>query len=240
MYPILLGLFLTSVISIILIKFVFVNTKELWQYGFEFGEIVYDLSIGYIVSYVFYYLVVFLKDVQDKKNVNLRVSSQAALIVIYGYDIYRYLLQSGNNSKNIEIHIGIKQLGKICEAVDPFICPLKINNGINMTWFELLKRQKKEFEVSLKKIHQLLPYLDSELVGIIVRIEDSQLFYSLDYQILPVDRQTSSWKDLKNFEAAFVEFFMIILDLETYCNKYFSEYKNHLDVINEKKTLGLK
>ena len=90
----LFGLFLTSLILIILIKFVFAEIDEFWQYGSKFGEIFYDLSIGYIVSYIFYYFVVFLKEVRGKSNVNNRISYESSLLILNGYDIFRYLLIS--------------------------------------------------------------------------------------------------------------------------------------------------
>jgi len=77
-------LFCLSFLAAILINFPMSKIPEIFPYGSESGKFIYDISIAYIVSYIFFYLVVFLKEEKDRQNVNYRASLQTTFIVIAG------------------------------------------------------------------------------------------------------------------------------------------------------------
>ncbi|XOJ01564.1 hypothetical protein ACMX2M_07475 [Paenibacillus polymyxa] len=61
-----------SFLSIFLVKFAWVNTPppEWFPWGHEFGELVNDLCIGYLVSVIFYYIVVYIPEKRNKSAAN--------------------------------------------------------------------------------------------------------------------------------------------------------------------------
>jgi hypothetical protein len=233
-YRMLFVFFIASTICIFLIEFPLRNIPESWEYGSETGKVIYDISIGYIVSYIFFYLVVFRKDENDKKNINRRVSREASLIIIEGYSIFNNLTNKIVNKKIISFPPTIEQVEKYCSECDPFHSPFQVNNRQNVPWMELLRYRKQDTKNYLVKIFQLLPYLDSELVGILTRLEDSGLFYYIDHLIVPTV-QTEYFKDLTTMKSSFHEYFLIMEELENYCNSYLTEFSEHKKLREERK-----
>lgn len=66
-------LFLGSITTVLSVKYMSYYPEQ-WRYGEELGEIFYDLGNGYLASYLFYILVVFIPDRRREKKVNARVS----------------------------------------------------------------------------------------------------------------------------------------------------------------------
>ena len=72
------SLLLISFILIIIVKFSplkDIHTSQInyiswFPYGFELGEAVFDLSVGYIVSCIFYFIVVYLPEEKKRKTCN--------------------------------------------------------------------------------------------------------------------------------------------------------------------------
>lgn len=73
-YKLLFALFVFSLLAAFLIGVPLSKIPEAFKYGSEIGKIIYDISIGYVVSYIFFFLVVFLKDERDRNNINHRAS----------------------------------------------------------------------------------------------------------------------------------------------------------------------
>jgi hypothetical protein len=76
-------LLVISILSIIFIKFSPLKdmpSPEFFPYGYELGEVVFDLSIGYIVSAIFYFLVVFIPEKKRNKSARVIVQSRLELI----------------------------------------------------------------------------------------------------------------------------------------------------------------
>src|SRR5690606_41119237 len=59
-----------TIIFIVLIKFVLADITEAIDKGSEFGEVIYNLSLAYISSYIFYQIVVVIPEKRNLKNIH--------------------------------------------------------------------------------------------------------------------------------------------------------------------------
>jgi hypothetical protein len=127
-------LFCLALIAALLINYPLSKIPEKFKYGYEFGKFIYDISIGYIVAYTFFYLVVFLKEEKGKQSVNYRASLQARFILIEGYELYFHVL--GPLTRSTEFPPSTDNIHKACLAIDPFRSPLMTigANSINLSW----------------------------------------------------------------------------------------------------------
>lgn len=112
-----------SVSLIILVKFSplkDIHTSQIsfiswFPFGFELGETVFDLSVGYIVSCIFYYIVVYLSE-QKKRNRTMTIIEKRidSIIGLMGLDIYYYFHKNGiteiNNKRLQEQVEGLEKI----------------------------------------------------------------------------------------------------------------------------------
>lgn len=234
-YPGLFFIFLVTTISSILIQLPLSAIDEFFVYGAELGKFFYDLAIGYIISYIFFYLVVFKKEENDKRHVNNRISATSSLIILDGYEIFCRLIANNDkfNRSNHTFPPTLDQLKTICINTDPFNTHSSTNNTKDRHWFIPLKYKKKETTDNLKKLFQLLPYLDSELVGILTKIEDTQYFKTLDFMIIPHLKPSEN----ENFEfisESMYTYFDLLKQLENYCSKNLNDFSTHKQFIKSR------
>lgn len=234
-YPFLFGICILAFISVFLIQFSLSKVNEIWKYGFEFGKIIYDLSIGYLISYIFFFLVVFQKNENDKKQINRRIAISSTMIITDGYEIFCMLIANNPkfNRKSFTFPPTIEVLTEICSNTDSYKPPSQTNNTRDWHWFVHLRHRKQYMLEDLNKIFQLLPYLDSELVGIITNIEDSRYFYTLDNLIVPQIKPS----EFVNFEFItndLFTYFNLIKKLEVYCIRNILDFENQMRIIKQR------
>lgn len=102
-------LFFISISLIFMVKFSplkDIHTSQIsfiswFPFGFELGETVFNLSIGYIVSCIFYYIVVYLPE-QKKRNRTMTIIEKRidSILGLMGITIYYYFHKYGITEKN--------------------------------------------------------------------------------------------------------------------------------------------
>lgn len=228
------GLFLFFLISLttsFLINFPLSKVPEIFEYGSKLGKYLYDISIGYIVSYIFFFLVVFLKEENDKKQVNERVSLQCSYLIIEGYDLYSNVFNTAEEYKK-HFPPTKQEIGFACKSINPFISPVGFNDKDNMPWEWLLKYRRTENLKNIEKIKSLR-YIESHLFGLLSKIEDCRLFYLAVKMGFPKTPQ-EHFKDGTFMENDLFIYFSLIKELEDYVEKYFKEFVNHKELRKER------
>lgn len=116
---------LISFILIIIVKFSplkDIHTSQIdyiswFPYGFELGEVVFDLSVGYIVSCIFYFIVVYLPEEKKRKRAMTIIENRIDNILgNMGIIIYYYFHKNGITESNDEI---LKEQVKKIDKLDP-------------------------------------------------------------------------------------------------------------------------
>lgn len=72
---------LIALIIIICVNYFFANKTPIWEYAHITGQIFTNLSLGYITSFIFYILVIYLKSKKDQANIAKTVSRSIILIL---------------------------------------------------------------------------------------------------------------------------------------------------------------
>lgn len=100
-----------SIVSIIIIKISPLKNIPSSQipllywfpYGYEFGEIMFNLSIGYIVSCIFYVIVVFIPDYQKRQSA-MSIINKDIIIIAEAMNLHiHYLLEKNNITTKFDI-----------------------------------------------------------------------------------------------------------------------------------------
>jgi hypothetical protein len=169
-----------SVLAIVIIflrQFVLYNVPEFVPFGEELGELLYDSCVGYLITFWFYYLTVYLRDQNYKKRVYEFVARRAKEIVRDFNDLLQDLETFKNNQhqvKNIDLDSEYN-LGLILKLIDPSSASLRLNGAFqSITWGEFFKLKRNMIENALKDIFLFVPYLEEEDIQLFTNIYSSQ------------------------------------------------------------------
>lgn len=215
----LLKLLLVASIVFVLLNDVFLSdVPELFNYGYEFGQVLSNLFLAYIASYIFYFIVVVLKDRRDKENIYLYVYELTRNLIGRAYSVYNEIIAaSGVNQKDYDKRtITLEQYKELCKKANPNETPS--NRGIGQPISEKATYAKFIYNGSvayvkhyIEKIFIYMPLLDSEHVRLINRLQNSEFFKEAD---------TLTWQSLNSnfsvYSDNMYEFLEFVRDLEDY------------------------
>ena len=219
----LLILFIIAFLTIILIDFWLIKVPQKFDGGAKIGSIVYRLCISYISAFIFYFLVVHLKNQKDKENIYSYISSKINSIVLDSKD----LAQSMSIESDVKMegtYPTEEELNSICKVINPHSkAPLIINRVSNYAnWIQYLNYYKERSNKTTQKIYLKMHFLDSDLVNLLAKIEDCTYFESIGLmiKIMPIGNI-----DLLAFAPELMKYFDLIKDLEKYYNEKLIDYK---------------
>lgn len=216
-----LNLGLVVSIIIVLINDIICNeTLEIVSFGDELGNVLSNLSLAYIASYIFYLVVVVAKERKDKKNIYVTVYAWTSQLVGRAYCVYHELIAaSGVNHNDYDKKtITKEQFVVLCNIADPNaisrnsilgspVNPRPARHG-ELMYNEAIYNVKLFTDKILA-----MPFLDSEHVRLINKLHTSNFF----------------------MEAVTFTFPTTNKDFSVYANSMFEylEYVRELDLYNE-------
>lgn len=181
-YILLLLLFLSFII-VLLNDFLLSEIPEYFKYGNKLGQVLSNLSLAYISSYIFYYVVVVLKEKKDKKNIYAAVYELTKHLIGHAYSVYNEIIQaSGANHQDYNKRtITKEQFINLCKIANPNKIPpnrkLGPLPGVDANYGKLLYigavSNVKHYMV---KIFYYMPFLDSEHVRLMNKLDNSIFF----------------------------------------------------------------
>lgn len=217
-----IGLY-ASLLTILLVNFVFNETNEIFKYGAEIGNALSNLSLAYVASYIFYRIVVVEREKEIKKTIYISVIKLTNKLLFNGFYILDVLVENEKKDRN-KIHkeknkITEEEYKELCKKINPNSLSrfseqvneleLKTNTKIESLYIQCVKLVREHID----RIFIFLPYLEDEHIKILNEIRDSKL--------LSTDRGLYFTKTNKNFsifENYMYDYFKLILKLENYYN----------------------
>jgi len=167
-----------SLIMIIL-RIIFADTPELFKGGaIILDDILYDVSIAFIGSSFFYYLLVYIPANRDRKRIAIYTKYLSGLISFRGTNLIDALRQ--NVKINEKDEYTSQDFDLICSTINPNNqAPIIINtvNMTNGTWWDYFSNTYFELNKYLEKIMPYMYFMDSEHIELINNILKSG-FYS--------------------------------------------------------------
>lgn len=184
------------------------------------NTIIFNLSIGFLVSFIFYVIVVFLPEKKKKKDLAPEIERNIEIVISRINSIVRDIHRNSGNSFDIT-NFTKEDFRIACMKINPK--NIKSNfHGQNMEIFEDDFGYKcfNNWNIALGKIDEImryLPFIDTELVKKLNEIRNSE--FSLTYN------------ELKNIKK------MRNDDLEPWALAIYETYQksNHLNVFIRKK-----
>lgn len=190
--------------------------NELFDGGYEIGQFFSNLSISYISAFIFYFIVVQIKEQNDKENVNEWVGHKAYSIITSAHLFIQPFQQVENKKarfkdlKEDDLPMLLKSIVRSAPEA-PYIV-----NGQNASWLEWDEYLRESTEESIKEIFVRYSHLDSELIKILSRIENS-LFFDQWNSLYT----TSYDQTFGIYELEIRTYLKLIKDLQIYADKKF-------------------
>jgi hypothetical protein len=207
-----LSLFAISLI--IWIDFIPYKLNEFWPgTGLKLETLVHRISLAYITSFIFYYVVVFRKDQRNKKQLYPIIAKWSRMIVINNNAVLKSMIQEAN--LNIDNRLPsadeFKVIGKSIFLFN------KANTKLN--WTEYFQFHRKGTLEYIDKILVQINYLDSEHIRILTTLQNSVHFN--DHMAYNSPKENIN---LESYHAVFFNFYNQINKLEQFNNKNFKKY----------------
>ncbi|MFE1242960.1 hypothetical protein ACFW35_02420 [Fictibacillus sp. NPDC058756] len=210
-------LFLISIIFIIMVKFSplkDIHTSQIsfiswFPFGFELGETVFDLCIGYIVSCIFYYIVVYLPEQKKRKQTMTIIEKRIdSILGSMGITIYYYFHKYGISENNKRFQEQVEDL----ETIDcnnkmnfsyqyiekPTGRTVRMNTGEFTEIMSLLDHSKR-IQGTINNIFKIpvIVNIDEDLIVILEEINNCQLFRTVSaLKMFPLGITPGFGKDL--------------------------------------------
>ncbi|WP_134355646.1 hypothetical protein [Flavobacterium psychrophilum] len=162
----------------------FLKNSTIKNYLFQFSNannFIWDITIGFLISVIFYLLVVYLPEKQKKKDIEPFINSKCEGIIFSSYALIQEIISKSNTEYQYKT-LTQQQLIEICKNVNPKEHFYHFHNGpsntfqnhlgymINNSWLRIIKE--------VDEIMRLLPYIDSGLLRRIYKLSNNFLKYT--------------------------------------------------------------
>ncbi|MDX2190985.1 MAG: hypothetical protein SFY32_14085 [Bacteroidota bacterium] len=173
-----------SIVTVLINDIIFNETTEIVLFGDELGAVLSNLSLAYIASYIFYYVVVVIKEKKDKRNIYTTVYEWTSHLVGRAYGVYYEIITaSGANHLDYDKKtITKEQYLELCKIANPNEIAKNVflgspGNPQTATHGTLIYNNSISYvKVYTEKIFNYMPFLDTEHVRLINQLLNSTFF----------------------------------------------------------------
>jgi hypothetical protein len=212
-------LLLVSIITILLNDFLFNEMTEIVSFGDELGMVLSNLCLAYISSFIFYYVVVVLKEKKDKKNIYFTVYELTEQLVGRAFSVYHNVIaasgaiQTDYDKKTITK----EQFVELCKLGNPNAIPK--NNFLGTPWNQqqatygqlIYNNSFTNVKAYTDRIFNYMPFLETDFVKLINRLHSSSFFL-----MAPNFLNKASNTDFSVYADKMYEFLELVSELDTY------------------------
>lgn len=219
----LLLLLIIAIVTHLLIEIVFNQYEEIFVGAYYFGQFFSKLSIAYISAFIFYFFVVHIKNERDKENINEYIGHKVFDILTSAHLLIQPF-QNKTDKKARFQYFDFEELKKLLHSINrnDNEAPLKVGgiNGRNANWIEWYEYLKESTLKSIEEIFIRYNHLDSELIKLLTRIQNSMFFKQFDmlYNFEYINT-------FKIYEYQIYNYLNHIKNLEDYAKKHFQGHE---------------
>jgi hypothetical protein len=174
--------FVIAILSILVMEAWLNNVPEIVSWGSEFGSVYYKICLSIISGYFFYFIVVHVKNVQDKENIGLFLSTKVRNILRF-HELQIEDLKKAANNTNSETYLNKSEIEAIFSSINPQsqspLIPVPSINKLN--WMQYFDYYKSRTQIFIQKIFVNMPFLESKLVSLLANIDDCSHFMSIEF-----------------------------------------------------------
>lgn len=165
-----------SVIVIVLTQIIWKDTQEFFPDGHEIGNILFNLSVGYLSALIFYIIDIWIPNRQKQKKINIRMQKPLKRILTFMEDPFLDIfIKYGEYGSDLSC-MSPEQFKKVITRVDlvnDYSKALLIAENRYATYGEYLSYHREKVEECINSILKMPFEYDLELLEILDQIEKS-------------------------------------------------------------------
>lgn len=177
------------------------DIPELFPKGAAIGEAIYRLSLSFIASYIFYFVVVHLKAEKDRKNISAYLLRSTTGILANASNLMRDILKN-SGTITMEHEVTNEVLFDALRKIGPNQRTVERTYDIgisNPTWTQYLTYFERRCLANISEAFEKMSLLDTELVALLSELRHSGLFRHLEIARNPGVKNA-------NFETVYPDF----------------------------------
>lgn len=221
-------LLIIAIIIVLCNEILFTQTPELIPKGHEIGNILSNLSLAYISSFIFYVIVVKYKEKIDKKNIYPSIYRLGKQLVGRGNSVITTLATAdGFNKTDIVKNITREEYLELCKRVNPkqFSANTLIGSMINhreATFSQLIYNNSySNVKALLEKIFIYMPFLESDFLKLLNQINESTFFLMADVLATPEKFQNT---DFAHIAEQMFDYHLLLRKTDAYLENHYKKY----------------
>lgn len=194
------------------------------------GKIAFTLSVSFIASFIFYFVQVHMHEIKEKEKVYPSIAQMFRFIINAEWDLLTNLLgiKMGEMSED-KIREKVQEINLYTEA------PLVIgrqDGDHKANWIEYCIYHVRTIDRNWDIMMNMLAYLDSECMNLLLRIQNSDTFLINVRRLFPMCNGNPH-RIIYKVPTTFIKFWHFIEEQEAYYDRVFNPYFNkHLAIIN--------
>ena len=196
------------------------DIPEKFEKGSELGDLIYQICLAYITSFIFYFLVVYLKRVKDRQILEPYIADKTRTVIHSGKILVKYLVsETGIRPQNF--YPTEEELSAMCSKVNPNSF---VQGWANLSWMGLFREYFLKSEKAINSIYEKMPFVESKLIRYLGDIQNNPHYYTGEIRPYKMGNTDLSFKSMHLYQ-----YLMIIKDLEKYAEKNLIGYRK-LDI----------
>jgi|WetSurMetagenome_2_1015567.scaffolds.fasta_scaffold05563_3 hypothetical protein len=222
----LLWLLVIAVSSIFIIDLWLKSIPAPNSFFFVCGIFVHDLSISYISSLIFYFIVVHYNRQKEKTILYKHIGHLFYLIIDDGKSIFSDMLKKKKSDFDLN-DLTEELIKNMCSNTNPYDnSPILAWTGNTyLNWLLYLEEKRMRMEKFRNSILVQMPYLEAEFVGILNQFSDCEFFDGIDFMVKIYREGKLANKDFNNgIEDSFINYYKLLVKSIDYYNKEFKNY----------------
>ena len=239
--PVLAILLVCSLILIFLLYFAETVRFDVW-FGLNasnVNKLIENLSLGYVASYMFYYIVVVIKEKEDKRIILPLIADYTYVmlnnVVMFsvffrewgGLDKVNYITSIHN--RNLSIYPTKDEINKACAAINPDEAKREAEKfGRLVTiphFFGLMLKFSLEIDFCLDVLLAKSNHIDLKLLKLVTSLKISRYHNEMMlYKNEPILAAKLNQTSLRTFERSFDEYYKIAIEIEKFAEKELKSY----------------
>ncbi|BAX81469.1 hypothetical protein [Labilibaculum antarcticum] len=197
-------------------------------YQFSYGNIIIQtITLGFLVSLIFYLIVVYIPAKRKEKDVNPYVKIQCESIIFTSYAIIDDIISKSDSGYDFK-NLTNEQFKEICENVNPIEHISKFHNDIGKYFdhhlgYKIYNRWIR-IEEEMNNLLKLLPHIDTGILKKIYNLKNCT-FRILAKDLSQVEKFQND--NLNTWSEHLYEVYTLTKDLRDYSSLYFkTDLKN--------------
>ncbi|WCK53825.1 hypothetical protein PP175_21285 [Aneurinibacillus sp. Ricciae_BoGa-3] len=205
---------IVAVVIIVLTQFIWSDKPEFIPgFSAKVGNILFNISMSYIVSYIFYVIVTYLPDRKNKRYINTHVQKLLESVIRDFKQVTNYMEQASKITIDLE-HLSQNNIEDMLKNINPnsHAPVITFNNNliVNLSWSNYLLSHIKNEKENINKVFLYMPFLDARLILNLNEIISCD-FYQRGEQIFQIPISNT---DLSTFKQEFFNYCKLMIQFE--------------------------